>query len=330
MYKRQAAYNLGQLVAVGALDQDRAVEALTAAAESAGLVTGEIDATIESGLTAGAQRPRALASTSSDVLDTRESRADDPTQPSTDRRPQDDSDATEDQHRESPRSIGAEPLDSEHPPATEPSDLNASSAKESDGSVHVRGPSAGGPISDVTIDDSGADLAEQVAPGSADPGERADVDRTSLDWTDDVPSARETAADALWEAAHTVAEARNSGTGSVAGKEVDQLTNAAYAALEAWTEPPSEPSAEAGASEPSSDERRPVEPRQGESRPAAIPEEPADEHAGLDKAIEHARAAVTHLEASRAATRCQSGADSPDAAIQTGRPAHWPEPEVDL
>ena len=116
----------------------------------------------------------------------------------------------------------------------------------------------------------------------------------------------------------------------MAGKEVDQLTNAAYAALEAWTVPPSEPSEEAWASEPPSDERRQVEPRQDRSRPAAVPEEPADAHPALDKAIEHARAAVTHLEASRAATRCQSGADSPDAAIQTGRPAYWAEPEMDL
>jgi hypothetical protein len=56
-----AAYSLGQLVAAGALDQHRAVEALTAAAESAGLTTAEIGATIESGLAAGAKRPRAIA-----------------------------------------------------------------------------------------------------------------------------------------------------------------------------------------------------------------------------------------------------------------------------
>ena len=55
-----AAYSLGQLVAAGALDQDRAVEALTAAAESAGLEPAEIAATIDSGLTAGARRPRVV------------------------------------------------------------------------------------------------------------------------------------------------------------------------------------------------------------------------------------------------------------------------------
>jgi hypothetical protein len=55
-----AAYSLGQLIVAGALHQDRVVEALTAAAESAGLETAEITATIESGLTAGARRPRVI------------------------------------------------------------------------------------------------------------------------------------------------------------------------------------------------------------------------------------------------------------------------------
>ena len=56
-----AAYSLGQLVAAGALDQHRAVAALTSAAESAGLEHAEIAGTIDSGLTAGARRPRVLA-----------------------------------------------------------------------------------------------------------------------------------------------------------------------------------------------------------------------------------------------------------------------------
>ena len=55
-----AAYSLGQLIAAGALDQERVVEALTVAAQSAGLETGEITATIDSGLTAGARRPRVI------------------------------------------------------------------------------------------------------------------------------------------------------------------------------------------------------------------------------------------------------------------------------
>jgi hypothetical protein len=55
-----AAYNLGQLIAAGALHQDRVVEALAVAAKTAGLETAETTATIESGLTAGARRPRVI------------------------------------------------------------------------------------------------------------------------------------------------------------------------------------------------------------------------------------------------------------------------------
>ena len=49
-----------------------------------------------------------------------------------------------------------------------------------------------------------------------------------------------------------------------------------------------------------------------------------------DEALEHARAAVAHLEASRAATLHQSAADAPDAAVSTSRQAYWAEPEIDL
>lgn len=56
-----AAYSLGQLVAAGVLDQNRTVEALRFAADSAGLETDEIAATIDSGLTAGARRPRIVS-----------------------------------------------------------------------------------------------------------------------------------------------------------------------------------------------------------------------------------------------------------------------------
>jgi hypothetical protein len=55
-----AAYSLGQLVAAGALQQDRVVVALASAAEAAGLEPSEIAATIASGLSAGTMRPRAL------------------------------------------------------------------------------------------------------------------------------------------------------------------------------------------------------------------------------------------------------------------------------
>ena len=51
---------------------------------------------------------------------------------------------------------------------------------------------------------------------------------------------RETAADALQEADRAVAGTRNSGDGSVAGEEVDQPTDAADAALEAWNQAPAE------------------------------------------------------------------------------------------
>jgi len=55
-----AAYSLGQLVAIGALQQDRVVLALAGAAQAAGLEPSEITATIASGLSAGTKRPRAL------------------------------------------------------------------------------------------------------------------------------------------------------------------------------------------------------------------------------------------------------------------------------
>lgn len=55
-----AAYSLGQLVAAGALDHTDAVDALTDAAQTAGLTSAEIAATIYSGLRAGANNPRVL------------------------------------------------------------------------------------------------------------------------------------------------------------------------------------------------------------------------------------------------------------------------------
>lgn len=54
----KAAFNLGQIVAGGALDQADVRARLTAAAEGIGLCAGEIAATIQSGLTAGLQTPR--------------------------------------------------------------------------------------------------------------------------------------------------------------------------------------------------------------------------------------------------------------------------------
>lgn len=64
-----AAYSLGQLVAADALDQQRTVDALSAAAEAAGLEHAEVATTIASGLAAGARRPRVLpASTIRDPM----------------------------------------------------------------------------------------------------------------------------------------------------------------------------------------------------------------------------------------------------------------------
>lgn len=55
-----AAYSLGQLVAAGALNHTNTVDALTDAAQTAGLTSAEIAATIDSGLRAGADKPRIL------------------------------------------------------------------------------------------------------------------------------------------------------------------------------------------------------------------------------------------------------------------------------
>ncbi|MEN8896910.1 MAG: DUF3987 domain-containing protein [Yoonia sp.] len=54
----KAAFNLGQIVAGGALDEADVRARLTAAAGGIGLCAGEIAATIQSGLTAGLQTPR--------------------------------------------------------------------------------------------------------------------------------------------------------------------------------------------------------------------------------------------------------------------------------
>jgi len=54
----KAAFNLGQIVAGGALDEADVRARLTAAAEGIGLRAGEIAATIQSGLAAGLQTPR--------------------------------------------------------------------------------------------------------------------------------------------------------------------------------------------------------------------------------------------------------------------------------
>ena len=131
------------------------------------------------------------------------------------------------------------------------------------------------------------------------------------------------------EAVRAVAEGRNGGNGSVDGEGAEQLTDAAYAALDAWTEPPSDLNGQAEASDAPSDEPGQVGSLQ-DARPAAVQEQPFDGHAALDQAIEHARAAVAHLEAGRVAVRDQSGADALDAVVHTGRPAYWAEVEVDL
>lgn len=55
-----AAYSLGQLVAAGMLPDALTASALARAARAAGLEDREIQATVRSGLTAGARRPRAV------------------------------------------------------------------------------------------------------------------------------------------------------------------------------------------------------------------------------------------------------------------------------
>jgi Bifunctional DNA primase/polymerase, N-terminal len=57
----RAAFSLGQLVAGGALPADLAVEALYAAGQSTGLSYREVEATVTSGMTAGAQYPRSTS-----------------------------------------------------------------------------------------------------------------------------------------------------------------------------------------------------------------------------------------------------------------------------
>ena len=116
----------------------------------------------------------------------------------------------------------------------------------------------------------------------------------------------------------------------MAGEEVDQPTNATEATQKASNVPPSEAPGQAETGEAPFNEPRQGESLQSKVRPAAVPEEPADAHAALDEAIEHARAAVAHLDATRAATRHQSGADAPAAAVHSGRPAYWAEPELEL
>jgi len=53
-----AAFAIGQLVAGGELDEGEAIAALRSAAEAAGLKSGEIEATIQSGMQSGASDPR--------------------------------------------------------------------------------------------------------------------------------------------------------------------------------------------------------------------------------------------------------------------------------
>lgn len=56
----RAAFNLGQLIAGGALNQQDVTDALTTAAWAVGLDNDEIAGTIKSGLTAGAEHPRGV------------------------------------------------------------------------------------------------------------------------------------------------------------------------------------------------------------------------------------------------------------------------------
>jgi hypothetical protein len=77
---------------------------------------------------------------------------------------------------------------------------------------------------------------------------------------------------------------------------------------------------------PSPDEPDPVE---AEPPPAEAPDRTADPHTVLAEAIGQARAAVTRLEANRAASH-RSRDETPDAGVHHDRPAYWAEPEVEL
>ena len=63
----RAAFNLGQLVAAGALSRERVVDVLSLAADGCGLPADEAEATIRSGLAAGAASPRIRTSAAAPV-----------------------------------------------------------------------------------------------------------------------------------------------------------------------------------------------------------------------------------------------------------------------
>jgi hypothetical protein len=142
-----SAYSLGQLIAAGHLHHGRVVEALTVAAESAGLETAEIRATIESGLTAGARRPRIIPArrkcghqtepTSTAGLCRSETqdidRADNPAPPETDSFQGNHCDGLEDQHLHTPLDTGAQPCGAAQPRSAQADDTAARS--RGDGSV---------------------------------------------------------------------------------------------------------------------------------------------------------------------------------------------------
>jgi hypothetical protein len=57
----KAAFSLGQLVASGALDEDRTAVALIQAGQDLGLGLNECERTVASGMSAGMENPRSLA-----------------------------------------------------------------------------------------------------------------------------------------------------------------------------------------------------------------------------------------------------------------------------
>ena len=89
------------------------------------------------------------------------------------------------------------------------------------------------------------------------------------------------------------------------------------------------PTPPAAQQEPPLDERRQTASCKADT-PAYRSDTTPNSHAALDGAIEQARAAVAHLEATRAANRRRSRDDAPDTDVHNDRPAYWAEPEVEL
>jgi hypothetical protein len=167
------AYSLGQLVAAGALKQARAVEALTDAATDAGLEAPEIAATIDSGLSAGLKRPRALPERRSAPVETgasvgsevrgRDEAVDDVDQAHNPGRPagvpSEQSDRLEHQPGQGSPSVGVELVSAEQPLTIEQGDIRVATNSEPCDTVDASGPSEETPDPRYTISEVDAAYA---------------------------------------------------------------------------------------------------------------------------------------------------------------------------